>query len=119
MCVPLKVEENYNGGGIAESLPFRGGYFRHNSLMIRDLHHTLSNGPCMILVYSSYDPPMILFCGSSTPSQRLQGLNLTPKSEIRGVAGARTEGIWPGDALQGLAGGQSADTSPVQVFRTC
>src|ERR1039458_4977433 len=21
MCVPLKVEENYNGGGIAESLP--------------------------------------------------------------------------------------------------
>src|ERR1019366_5547934 len=22
MCVPLKVEENYNGGGITESLPF-------------------------------------------------------------------------------------------------
>jgi hypothetical protein len=71
------------------------------------------------MVYSCYVPPMILLCGSSTPSQRLQGLNLTPKSEIRGVAGARTEGIWPGDALQGLAGGQSADTSPVQVFRTC
>src|ERR1039457_7251396 len=40
--------------------PLFGGFFRHNTFTLRDLHRTNTNGPCMILVWSSYHPPIIL-----------------------------------------------------------
>src|ERR1039458_3961148 len=38
--------------------PFLGGFFRHNILAILHLHRATSNGPCMILVWSSYVSPV-------------------------------------------------------------
>src|ERR1017187_2289808 len=58
MCVPLKVEENYNGGGITESLPVLLRCGSRNSLILSKIQRPFDTAPFSISPLSEMRNPM-------------------------------------------------------------